>query len=197
MWMLKCQKLSEIERHNPKKNWEPLACKLLNQMLSIKREYEWITQRTLIDRCSLCLQRAIELLMSEWHIWLCYTASRKAVGIQICTFHLCQSCLFLYQASQSESWGLSPSFALNPEQRFQENSTKKKNIQFQIFQYYMITLRFPLLQSDQSVQLCDSNSLVSLTEESYSGKTLAAWVNNSVLAGAETDRLCGSSVFLH
>lgn len=38
----------------------------------------------------------------------------------------------------------------------------------------MITLRFPLLQSDQSVILCDSNSLVSLTEESYSGKTLVA-----------------------
>lgn len=51
----------------------------------------------------------------------------------------------------------------------------------------MITLCFPLFQSDQSMHLRDSNSLVSLTEDSYSGKTLAAWVNNSVLEGAETD----------
>lgn len=89
-------------------------------------------------------------------------------------------------------------FTLNPEQRFREIATIKKrtkNIQFQIFQYCMITLHSPLFQCDQLVDPCNFICLLSLTEESYSAKTLAAGVNNSVLAGA--DRLCGSSVFPH
>lgn len=125
------------------------------------------------------------------------TASRKAFGIQICNTHLCWSCLFLYQASQTESWSLSL-LHFKPRTKILGNCNRKKrtkNVQFQIFQYYMITLLFPQFQSDQSSHLCNSIRLLSLTEESYSAKTLAAWVNNSVLGGA--DRLCGSSVFPH
>ena len=131
--------------------------------------------------------------MSEWHIWFCCTAQSQSIwGFKPASFISVGVVCSPIKPLRLKV-GAFPSSTFNPEQRSQENSTVK-NIQFPIFQYYMITLRFPLFQCDQSVCLCDSNSLVSLTEES-SAKTLAAWVNNSVLAGAETDRLCGSSVF--
>lgn len=144
------------------------------------------------------LQTDIHLLMSEWHIWLRWTAGRDSHSHHSSPPEPVSYPIKLPQLKVEAS----PASILNPEQRFQENSTKnpqnrKKTIQFQIFQYYMITLRFPFFQSDQSVYLFDSTSFMSLTEESCSAKTLAAWVNNSVLVGAETDRLCGSSVFPH
>lgn len=159
--------------YNPEKGWAPWVSSDVQCLYM---------QRTVIDRCalSLSLQRAIELLMFEWHIWFCYTATRKAFGIEICTIHLCCSCLFPYQASHTESWAP----PLKPRTKISGKLNQEKK-QFQIFQYYMITLCFPLFQSDQSMHLCDSNSLVLLTEESYSGKTLVAWVNNSVLERAE------------
>lgn len=150
-------------------------------------------QRTLIDRC--CLSQE-----SHWvvNVWMTQPVAkhlefRSAPFISVGV--VCSSINPLRLKVEA-----SPSSTLNPEQRFWEIATKKKkkrtkNIQFQIFQYYMITFRFPLFQSDQSVDQCNSICLLSLTEESYSAKTLAAWVNNSVLAGA--DKLCGSSVFPH
>lgn len=152
-----------------------------------------MTWRTSVGEVS--LQTVIHLLMSEWHIWLRWTAGRDSHSHHSSPPEPVSYPIKLLQLKVEAS----PASILNPEQRFQENLTKnpqnrKKNIQFQIFQYYMITLRFPFFQSDQSVYLFDSTSLMSLTEESCSAKTLAAWVNNSVLVGAETDRLCGSSV---
>lgn len=156
-----------------------------------------MTCRTSVGEVS--LQTVIHSLMSEWHIWLRWTAGRDSHSRHSSPPEPVSYPIKLLQLKVEAS----PASILNPEQRFQENLTKnpqnrkKKPIQFQIFQYYMITLRFPFFQSDQSVYLFDSTSLMSLTEESCSAKTLAAWVNNSVLVGAETDRLCGSSVFPH
>lgn len=127
--------------------------------------------------------------MLDWHIWLwCKATVSKHLGFMSMPFISDRAVCSPIKPFKLKV-EVSPSYILYPEQ-----NPIKKNIQFHIFQYYMITLRFPLFSL---ISRCVSTSLVSLTEESYSAKTLAAWVNNSVLAGAETDRLCGSSVFPH
>lgn len=124
---------------------------------------------------------------SHWviNVWMTHLILLHSHSQSFWDWDLHHSSLLQLSVSLSSlsHWKLSPP-PLKPRTKISGKLNQEKK-QFQIFQYYMITLCFPLFQSDQSMHLCDSNSLVLLTEESYSGKALVAWVNNSVLERAE------------
>ena len=84
-----------------------LQYKPLSRMFSINTAQEYMMQRTLIDTC--CLSPESHSLVNVWmtHLILSHSTFAKHLGIQIRIIHLCRSCLFPYQTSQTESWGLS------------------------------------------------------------------------------------------
>lgn len=108
---------------------------------------------------------------------------------------ICQRCLFFScKISQIESWGL---FLLhNKDFRNQRKRKKAEKHSVSDFQYYMITLRFPLFQSDQCVCVTPPALCRWLKNLIRQKLWQLEWIIQRSL-GTETERLCGSSVFPH